>query len=519
MNVKKIVFIIPVVLMVVLGWLAFLMNNTLEQLSTSEKNRFDSYIVADELRQASADLTRLARSYVITGDSKYEDLYWAILDWQNGKSSRPTSFALEPGNTIKQRQIMKNLGFTNEEFGLLDQAATNSNDLVETETIAMNAIKGKELDGKTEYRGTEPAKELASRIMFDTKYHSDVKSIMAPIDNFFSLLNERTSLIVKDFKDEASTRLTFVFVALIALAISIVIAVMVNKKILVDALSIVVKKLMGISNQVTIAANQVTQSSQTLAQGSSEQTASLEETTAALNEMASMSQKNAENSHQAQTVASDAKITALTGQKSMDAMKAAIHAIQSSSQETSKIIKDINEIAFQTNLLALNAAVEAARAGEAGKGFAVVAEEVRNLAQRSAEAAQNTADKIEESMKNSDNGVAILNEVASSFEEISQRTEKVDTIISEIAVASNEQTTGVNQVTESMLQIEKINMTNSASAEESAGSAEELNAEASNMQSIVDELASLIGNKNSMQTQSYYEPIDTARQISPQHRS
>ena len=166
------------------------------------------------------------------------------------------------------------------------------------------------------------------------------------------------------------------------------------------------------AEQVASASGQVSAASQSLAEGATEQAAGLEETSSSLEEMSSMTKQNADNAQQANTLAAEARKAAQSGAESMERMSHAIDDIQKSSDETAKIIKVIDEIAFQTNLLALNAAVEAARAGEAGKGFAVVAEEVRNLAMRSAEAAKNTANMIEESVKNAKNGVEIANEVS-----------------------------------------------------------------------------------------------------------
>jgi len=247
------------------------------------------------------------------------------------------------------------------------------------------------------------------------------------------------------------------------------------------------------SEQVASASGQVSSASQSLAEGATEQAAGLEETSSSLEEMSSMTKQNADNAQQANTLASEARKAADTGTGAMTKMNDAIQEIQKSSDETAKIIKVIDEIAFQTNLLALNAAVEAARAGEAGKGFAVVAEEVRNLAMRSAEAAKNTSSMIEESVKNSKNGVDIATEVAKVLEEIVGGIGKTTDLVGEIAAASQEQSQGIDQVNTAVAQMDKVTQQNAANAEESASASEELSAQAEQMNQIVAELSALVG--------------------------
>jgi methyl-accepting chemotaxis protein len=255
----------------------------------------------------------------------------------------------------------------------------------------------------------------------------------------------------------------------------------------------IVEQLSEGSEQVASASKQVSSASQSLAEGATEQAAGLEETSSSLEEMSAMTKQNADNAQQANTLASEAKKSAGSGTESMSRMNVAIQDIQKSSNETAKIIKVIDEIAFQTNLLALNAAVEAARAGEAGKGFAVVAEEVRNLAMRSAEAAKNTANMIEESVKNSKNGVDIAMEVGKVLAEIVSSVGKTTDLISEIAAASAEQAQGIDQVNAAVSQMDKVTQQNAANAEESASASEELSAQAEQMDSIVKDLAVIIG--------------------------
>ena len=218
-----------------------------------------------------------------------------------------------------------------------------------------------------------------------------------------------------------------------------------------------------------------------------------------------MVKQNAANAEEAKGLASTSRSSADTGNEAMTRMSEAIEAIKQSSDETAKIIRTIDDIAFQTNLLALNAAVEAARAGEAGKGFAVVAEEVRNLAQRSAEAASNTSDLIEGSVKRADAGVEIAGEVAGSLDEITTSARKVDELVAEIAAASDEQSKGIDQVTGAVTQLDKVTQRNAANAEESAAASEELSAQAEEMNNMVQDLVTLVGGSAAQEQASINE--------------
>ena len=238
------------------------------------------------------------------------------------------------------------------------------------------------------------------------------------------------------------------------------------------------------TDQVAAASGQISAGSQSLAEGAAEQASALEEVSSSIEELASMTKQNAANAGEANTLASSARSGADKGLEAMTRMSQAIDDIKRSSDETAKIIKTIDDIAFQTNLLALNAAVEAARAGDAGKGFAVVAEEVRNLAQRSAEAAKNTANMIEESVKNADGGVQISQQVAGALEEIADGSRKVNDLVAEIAAASNEQSQGIEQIGAAVGQMDKVTQQNAANSEESASAAEELSAQSEELRAL-----------------------------------
>jgi methyl-accepting chemotaxis protein len=230
-----------------------------------------------------------------------------------------------------------------------------------------------------------------------------------------------------------------------------------------------------------------------MAEGASKQASCLEETSASLEELASMTKQNAGNAGMARTTAKEARKGAENSQNATARMTQAIHKIKNSSDETAKILKTIDAIAFQTNLLALNAAVEAARAGESGKGFAVVAEEVRNLAQRSADAARNTAALIEGSQKDAEAGVAVSSEVAGVLEGIVGSARKVEQLIDEVSSASSEQTQGIGQINLAVAEMDKVVQNNAAASEEAAGASEELSAQAESLMTVVAELVSLVG--------------------------
>jgi methyl-accepting chemotaxis protein len=263
------------------------------------------------------------------------------------------------------------------------------------------------------------------------------------------------------------------------------------------ALTHLARSLNESAEQVAAAAGQVSTASQTLAAGSSEQAASLEETSASLEEINSQTKRNAESAQSARTLADDTRQSTTQGNQQMQEMVTAMADIKASSDNIAKIIKTIDEIAFQTNILALNAAVEAARAGEAGAGFAVVAEEVRNLAQRAANAAKETAERIDDSIQKSARGAELSSRVAEGLTHIAEKASRMNGLVVEIATASHEQAQGVEQVGKAVSQMDKVTQSSAASAEETASAAEELNAQSAALVENVAQLLGLVGGQTS----------------------
>ena len=266
-----------------------------------------------------------------------------------------------------------------------------------------------------------------------------------------------------------------------------------NQRLIVKPLRAATDSLTVGSGEIVSAAGQVSNASQSLASGASEQASSLEETGASIEELSSMTKRNAQSAGEARIIAQAASASADASAGSVTKLNKAMTELKASSSEVAKIVKTIDEIAFQTNILALNAAVEAARAGEAGMGFAVVAEEVRNLAQRSAQAAKETAEKIEAALARSDEGARISEEVSGNLSGIITQVRKLDSLISEIATASAEQSQGIDQVNAAIGQIDKVTQSNADAAEESASASEELNAQASELNALAGKLLQLVG--------------------------
>jgi methyl-accepting chemotaxis protein len=254
----------------------------------------------------------------------------------------------------------------------------------------------------------------------------------------------------------------------------------------------VADSLAGGASQLSLSASELGSSSGTLADGASTAAASLEETSAAMEEVSAMTRQNAENAGMAKQMVDAVGGNVEKANVSMAALVSAMSEISRMGQETGKIVKTIDEIAFQTNLLALNAAVEAARAGEAGAGFAVVADEVRNLAQRAAGSAKNTSDLIEATVRKIKEGTGLVERTNADFQEVATTVRKVTELVGEISAASGEQSRGIAEVGTSMSALDKVTQQSAAGAEEVAASAAGLTGQAESLEQAVQDLEAIV---------------------------
>jgi methyl-accepting chemotaxis protein len=488
-----------------------------EDGNKTNRTRYLSYILADEFRQTSMDLTRLCRTYVSTGEQKHWDAYWDIVNWRSGKIVRPNyvNKDLYRGQIKKQNDIMIELGYSEKEFAYLKEASANSNALINTETQAMTSIKeGKIVDGPFQAKAGETPQEFALRIVFDENYHGEVVKIMTPVNSFFESLDSRTGDAVLEAGNTSSRWLTTSFILQIVIGFLFALfiwnirgilkqlggepteAVRISEEIgqgnlsldmkglqekrtgLIGTMQTMAETLRSVVTEVGAAADYVASgsremnaSSQQISQGATQQAASVEETTSTMEEMSSNIQQNADNSNQTGSISLKASKDA---QEGGEAVEEAVTAMK----EIASKISIIEEIARQTNLLALNAAIEAARAGEHGKGFAVVAAEVRKLAERS----QMAAGEISELSASS---VDVAEKAGSMLEKLVPDIQKTSELIQEISAASNEQTTGAGQINTALQQLDNVIQQNASATEEMAATAEKLASRAAQLQESI----------------------------------
>jgi methyl-accepting chemotaxis protein len=406
--------------------------------------------------------------------------------------------SLEAINAIMQER--EGLGKTGETYLIGSDSLMRSDSFLDPQNHTVKASFANPNAGSVKTVGAQEALsgKTDNKIIMD--YNGNpVLSAYTPVkvgETTWALLAEIDELEVVSESVAAKMLLRRVWTIGIVAGIVIFLVVLLNvfsTRKLVITLQRIIQGLNDGSAQVAAASGQVSSASQQMAEGSSEQAASIEETSSSLEEMSSMIKQNAEHASQADNLMKDTSQVVGVANDSMNDLNTSMDEISKASEETSKIIKTIDEIAFQTNLLALNAAVEAARAGEAGAGFAVVADEVRNLAMRAAEAAKNTANLIEGTVKKVAAGSDLVTKTNDAFTQVTGSTSKVGELVGEISAASDEQSQGIEQINKATTEMEKVVQQNAANAEENASASEEMGAQAEEMKRFVGELVAMVG--------------------------
>ena len=432
----------------------------------------------DTVTQRSEELqrARTVHTSLFKMESSVKDMLWAGLDNNRPQYDASKKASLEEYETASQQVDGLAAILTNKDDRAVAQRLRSILD--EWKTIHAQIVQLSD--------GGRIADALQ---MLSTRANPLLKAAEDSARSFADLVSQANADATRSLASSRSRTLTAIVIAL-ALAVGALVVWLVRA--IVTSLRGMSRELGDGGQLVVEASSQMSASAQSMSQGASEQAASLEETSASMEEIAAMTRTNADNSHQAAALMGEAARVLDNSNKSLADMVGAMTSIKESSNSVSRIIKTIDEIAFQTNILALNAAVEAARAGEAGMGFAVVADEVRSLAQRSAQAARDTTALIEGAIASSNEGSRKVEQAAESFAVITTRVTEVKRLVDSVSVASGQQAHGIEQVLQTIRQMEKVTQTTAATAEESAAASEQLSAQAGVTMRLVEQLEAMV---------------------------
>ncbi|WP_337880134.1 methyl-accepting chemotaxis protein [Rheinheimera sp.] len=533
LTVKQLFTVLVLVMAALMAALAvaqYRLSELNQQVSRTHQQRYQSYLLADELRQSSDDLTRLARTYVVTQDPRYEQVYNRILRIRNGELPRPQDYQRiywdfytadgrpprpDSNGQMPLLELMQQAGFTEQELAKLAEASQNSNALVNTEVIAMNAVKGLVPDGKGQFVPGKADLAQARALMHDDAYHQSKARIMRPIDEFFVLLDTRTLDAVQQAEEAAATMKTVIYVMQLAIVLLLALALsysylLLRKKLggepqyaeqvisrvaagdltvkvqllngdhssmlagmakMIAKLSQIIQQVRASTDSLLVASEQMNATAQALSQSSSQQAASVEETSAAMEQMSVSISQNSDNAKTTNEIATKAASRAQHGGQ-------AVLQTVSAMKQIAQKISIVDDIAYQTNLLALNAAIEAGRAGEHGRGFAVVAAEVRKLAARSQTAAKEIGEVAGQSVTLAEQAGGLLAQIVPAIEQTAE-------LVQEIAASSQEQSAGTCGINEAIAQISLTTQHNAAASEELSSTSEQLTQQAEDLQQMV----------------------------------